>query len=872
MTVDGVLSGVDTDFKIHIPSENLERISSLTINISQSLREISGHTASMSFAQVAESIKLIDIVGDPDEALRVMGLTVNPNVIDRVKADALIHLATIKSVEGSSIAPPDEMLATLLSSTSPFETDLRSLREVSIRQDNALGLQSDLELTGEKLGSLGVKLVKDGNLDRLTASCVAKVAEDNNLSMTQALELAKSITQNPLPDVGDTPILKRAKQLMIVNTELLSRFPRSGMKPADVSYRQLTNISASALERLDQLRNPTTRTELMKTLIEGGQVPPSISNLQEVLGIIDNNPNIKAVSFDLYDTLVQWTEDFWDRFGRYPKRAIKFCKQAGMNISEKEFADVSGQVWSDMWNAHQSKGDEVPLTQTLTEVVTRLTKTHAITPDARKLLEMNLAREYYDLELENAVAMPGALETLRGLKDRGVRVCLTSNAAWSQAHVSRVLKRFGLEQYFDAISLSSDIGKMKKPSVTEFFHHSWDKLGVPRRSILHVGDNPYDDVVGARNAGALSTHYHNKLAYNRLEIAGTRNTNPELYAKTVVSMQEQSTEAATYNWIQSEMERLKIPQNERERVFAMAKEMHRQSRDIIAPMYINYSEHMLQELNSGRADGVLCLARDGLPVSVVMKLMARLEPDRYPNIKNEQIKYVLASRGLLMKALKPQNEDEKILGERYMTYLKQKGVLSMNNILLADIVSSGTTHQVLRQLLSTKNVRGYYVDAFFAEPDPSRESFLQNSTDIKEPILTSDTLLLFMESLFNGPNNSIKKFRKRDYQGEEIIEPEISKKELPEHVLQRGLSEQSILFMNNVAIRGVMDAVHIRHRSRTAGIIDPPDRTVSEQYISLMKSNPQNSDLRRSIPWQDGEWFLPSQNPIEDPRIKRKGL
>lgn len=872
MVMDVAHSGVDTDFKIHIPSENVERVSSLTINIPQSLREISGHTASMSFAQVAETMKLTGLIGDPNETLKLMGLVANPSTIDRLKADTLIHLAAIKSVDGSSISPPDEMLAVLLSSTSSFETDLRSLREVSIRQDNSLGLQSDLEQTGEKLGGIGVKLVKEGSLDRLTASCVAKVAEGNSLSITQALDLAKSIAQNPLPDVGDTPILKRAKQLMIVNTELLSRFPRSGMKPADVPYRQLTNISASALDRLDQLRNPTTRIELLKTMVEGGQVPPSISNLQEVLGIIDKNPNIKAVSFDLYDTLVQWTEDFWDRFGRYPKRAIKFCKQAGMNISEKEFADVSGQVWSDMWSAHQSKGNEVPLTQTLAEVVTRLTKTHAINPDARKLLEMNLAREYYDLELENAVAMPGALETLKGLKDRGVKVCLTSNAAWSKAHVSRVLKRFGLEKYFDAVSLSSEIGKMKKPNVTEFFHHSWDKLGVPRRSILHVGDNPHDDVVGARNAGALSTHYHNKLAYNRLEIAGTRSSNPELYAKTVVNMQEQSTEAATYNWIQSEMERLKIPQNERERVFAMAKEMHKQSRDIIAPMYINYSEKMLQDLNSGKADGVLCLARDGLPISVVMKLMARLEPDRYPNIKNDQIKYVLASRGLLKKVLNPSNPEENQLRENYLGYLKQKGVYDLKKIILADVVSGeGTNYNIMKALMPQAEVRGFFVDVLFS-PDANKRSYLQEAVEVNQPILNLDTLLFYMESLFNGPHTTTKEFsRVANTQGT-AIRPVSKRKELPPHVLERGLSEQSVLFMNNVAIRGVIDAVRIRHRARVANITDPSDKQVANRFVEFIRSSPDN-DLRRSIPWQDGPaWFLPSQNEFEDQRIRKNNV
>lgn len=872
MVMDAVHAGVDTDFKIHQSTEYLEKISTLTFTIPQRLKEFSGHTTSMSFKQVGESTKLIEIIGDPDEALRLMGLVVNPSTIDRVKADTLIHLATIKSVDGSSVSPPDEMLAVLLSSTSSFETDLRSLREVSIRQDNSLGLQSDLELTGEKLGGMGVKLVKEGSLDRLTASCVAKVAEDNSLSITQALELAKSITQNPLPDAGDTLILKRAKQLMIVNTELLSRFPRSGMKPADVPFRQLTNISASALERLEQLRNPTTRIEFMKTMVEGGQVPPSISNLQDVLGIIDKNPNIKAVSFDLYDTLVQWTEDFWDRFGRYPKRAIKFCKQAGMNISEKEFADVSGQVWSDMWNAHQSKGDEVPLTKTLGEVVTRLTKVHAINPDARKLLEMNLAREYYDLELENAVAMPGALETLKGLKDRGVKVCLTSNAAWSQAHVSRVLKRFGLEKYFDAVSLSSDIGKMKKPNVTEFFHHSWDKLGVPRRSILHVGDNPHDDVVGARNAGALSTHYHNKLAYNRLEIAGTRNTSPELYAQTVVSMQEQSTEAATYNWIQSEMERLKIPQNERERVFAMAKEMHRQSRDIIAPMYINYSEKMLQDLNSGKADGVLCLARDGLAISVAMKLMRRLDPDRYPNVKSEQIKYVLASRGLLKKVISPEKPEHFELRDKYLGYLRQKNVLDLKKVILADVVSAGTSYDAMKSILGTAEVKGYFIDAWIPPREVNRRSFLQEATGVPESMLLPETLLLFMESLFNGPNMSIKNFDKYAYNGKDVIRPITTKKKLPENVLQRGISEQGILFINNVATRGIMDAVHIRHRARVANIVDPSDKNVADKFVELMRSNP-NNDLRRTIPWQDGEyWFLASQNPTEDPRIKKKGL
>ena len=95
---------------------------------------------------------------------------------------------------------------------------------------------------------------------------------------------------------------------------------------------------------------------------------------------------------------------------------------------------------------------------------------------------------------------PDAKETLLRLRGLGYRLGLISNTHW------RLLpeRRRELQPFFDAITLSYEHGYMKPhPSI---FHTTTKELGVKPAKCLHVGDNPFTDIYGAKQAGMRAAY------------------------------------------------------------------------------------------------------------------------------------------------------------------------------------------------------------------------------------------------------------------------------------------------------------------------------------------------------------------------------
>ncbi|MHB1653329.1 MAG: HAD family hydrolase [Desulfitobacteriaceae bacterium] len=87
---------------------------------------------------------------------------------------------------------------------------------------------------------------------------------------------------------------------------------------------------------------------------------------------------------------------------------------------------------------------------------------------------------------------PWTQTVLSELLKRGYRLFLVSN--WD--HSARdVLKNLELEHFFEEIVISSEVN-MEKPEAG-IFRLALDRLGVSPHEVLYVGDNYYDDCVGA---------------------------------------------------------------------------------------------------------------------------------------------------------------------------------------------------------------------------------------------------------------------------------------------------------------------------------------------------------------------------------------
>jgi HAD superfamily hydrolase (TIGR01549 family) len=92
--------------------------------------------------------------------------------------------------------------------------------------------------------------------------------------------------------------------------------------------------------------------------------------------------------------------------------------------------------------------------------------------------------------------IPGIREMLMDLSKR-YNLAIISNVISNASRL--VLQKFDLEQYFDYIVLSRDLG-IRKPD-SEIFNFALVNLGVISSEVVHVGDSLEDDIQGARNVG-----------------------------------------------------------------------------------------------------------------------------------------------------------------------------------------------------------------------------------------------------------------------------------------------------------------------------------------------------------------------------------
>ena len=90
----------------------------------------------------------------------------------------------------------------------------------------------------------------------------------------------------------------------------------------------------------------------------------------------------------------------------------------------------------------------------------------------------------------------GAVACIDALRGAGLRVAVLSN--WD-LRLRPLLGELDLLDRLDALVVSSECG-VEKPD-PRIFHHAARELGVDASSLLHIGDDDGDDLVGARDAG-----------------------------------------------------------------------------------------------------------------------------------------------------------------------------------------------------------------------------------------------------------------------------------------------------------------------------------------------------------------------------------
>lgn len=91
---------------------------------------------------------------------------------------------------------------------------------------------------------------------------------------------------------------------------------------------------------------------------------------------------------------------------------------------------------------------------------------------------------------------PDVIPALDALQAAGLRLAVVSNWGW---HAPELLQNLELARHFEVMSISARVGYQKPHAA--IFEHALDLLELRPDQVIHVGDDPEADVVGARQVG-----------------------------------------------------------------------------------------------------------------------------------------------------------------------------------------------------------------------------------------------------------------------------------------------------------------------------------------------------------------------------------
>jgi putative hydrolase of the HAD superfamily len=210
----------------------------------------------------------------------------------------------------------------------------------------------------------------------------------------------------------------------------------------------------------------------------------------------------------------KWLQNHWGRFGK--TKVVFFDVGGTLVYSDLKHLDLLHQALVII--GYKVAREEVLAANDLARrAVARRRRRHAARMDtghaSRMWLEhltgaLNLDLQGKNLEQELAVAIrqiettgpekvdPDAPALLAGLLDRGFRLGVISN--WP-ADLPQYLENRGLAMYFEAIIASEAVGTAKPHR--EIFLKGLSAMGCSPRDAVHVGDDYWADIVGARDIG-----------------------------------------------------------------------------------------------------------------------------------------------------------------------------------------------------------------------------------------------------------------------------------------------------------------------------------------------------------------------------------
>jgi len=213
---------------------------------------------------------------------------------------------------------------------------------------------------------------------------------------------------------------------------------------------------------------------------------------------------IYAVTFDLWDTLIKEVPGGSDKVADLRiERVMDALASRGLVHTREELVAAyahTGRFLELTWSKRRDMGIK-------DQVLFLLTCIDAKLPGrlSREGFE-EIVEIYSDCILDSPpVLLPGAKEALEAVKLRGCRIGLICNTGRTPGTTLRkLLERMGILWYFDVTTFSNEI-LVRKPAEAAF-RTTLDRLGALPKVAVHIGDNPDNDIDGAKRVGMMAFH------------------------------------------------------------------------------------------------------------------------------------------------------------------------------------------------------------------------------------------------------------------------------------------------------------------------------------------------------------------------------
>ena len=204
----------------------------------------------------------------------------------------------------------------------------------------------------------------------------------------------------------------------------------------------------------------------------------------------------EALLLDLDDTLIGGSvsaRELWDRL------CAEFAPRLG-GVDAAALIDAVTEArtwfWSDL---ERHRTGRLDLTASRRRIVADARRRLGLPEDDDELAAAGdaLADAFTEQREELTEVLPGALEMLRAVRERGVPLGLLTNG--SREFQRRKLERFDLEDFFEVVVVEGEFG-VGKPD-PRVFHHALEALGVAPEGAWMVGDDLARDMAPARALG-----------------------------------------------------------------------------------------------------------------------------------------------------------------------------------------------------------------------------------------------------------------------------------------------------------------------------------------------------------------------------------